>query len=105
MYTCAYTAYIQVVNVFMNSTNRQAKEIHFHSDDLLEFFRLQRQVLEKQSKRKTNYDSYNLATAKPKIKSTYDLPLPTTIGDNQGIQGNHNGLGLAHRNQTLSSNN
>ena len=38
-------------------------------------------------------------------KSTYDLPLPMTIGGNQRIQGNHNGLGLAHSNQTLNSNN
>jgi len=62
----------------MICTNRQAREIHFHSDDLLELFRLQRQV---------------------------DLPLTTTMGDNQRIQGNHNGLGLAHSNQTLNSNN
>ena len=47
----------------------------------------------------------NQATAKPKTKSTYDLPLTTTMGDNQRIQGNHNGLGLAHSNQTLNSNN
>ena len=89
----------------MNCTNHQAREIHFHSDDLLEFFRLQRQVLEKQSKKRRIMIHITKPTAKPKIKSTYDLPLTTTIGDNQGIQGNHNGLGLAHRNQTLNSNN
>ena len=57
----------------MNCTNHQAREIHFHSDDLLEFFRLQRQVLEKQIK-KANYDSYNQAYCKAKNKINLRSP-------------------------------